>query len=219
MRSASFSSPTFVVPGGSRRCPGYRTQPGMEPTWATQQYLADLDARAHKAAAAPPAYWRHAPQAGPVDEPATHITEIGLCREPVSAELAANVDSTPTARPAHPPGSDRRVDRLDHVREAQMTTTLGDTLTAAASGPDNTSDQVEMVLDLEVGDYLPQFEAAVSLVDIRTERLGVQWVDLELTNGQTMTLNGHDDIAIGPRIRSSEAPARPERDASAFEVS
>ncbi|AQA06917.1 hypothetical protein BVC93_30910 (plasmid) [Mycobacterium sp. MS1601] len=100
-----------------------------------------------------------------------------------------------------------------------MTTTLGDTLTAAASGPDNTSDQVELVLDLEVGDYLPQFEAAVSHVDIRTERLGVQWVDLELTNGQTMTLNGHDDIAIGPRIRSSEAPARPERDATAFEVS
>lgn len=100
-----------------------------------------------------------------------------------------------------------------------MTTTRDDTLASAPAGPDNTADQVEMVLDLEVGDYLPQFEAAVSDVDIRTERLGVQWVDLELTNGQTMTLNGHDDIAISPRPRPCEAPARPERDATAFEVS
>ena len=98
-----------------------------------------------------------------------------------------------------------------------MTTTLGDT--PAASGPDHTSDHVEMVLDLEVGDYLPQFEAAVSHVDIRTERLGMQWVDLELTDGQSMTLTGHDDIAIGPQIRPYEAPARPERDATAFAVS
>lgn len=100
-----------------------------------------------------------------------------------------------------------------------MTTAFGDTLTAAVSGLDNTSERVEMVLDLEVGDYLPQFHAAVSHVDIRTERSCVQWVDLELIDGQTMTLNGHDDIAIGPRILFSEALARPERDATAFEGS
>lgn len=86
----------------------------------------------------------------------------------------------------------------------------GDALAPGPSGSDDTSVQVEMVLDLEVGDYLPQFDATVSDVDIRTERFGVEWVDLKLTDGQTLTLDGHDDIAIRPRRQPSHTPARPE---------
>jgi len=97
-----------------------------------------------------------------------------------------------------------------------MTTTRGDVPALAPSGHDSTADQVEMVLDLEVGDYLPQLHATVCAVDIRTERLGVQWVDLELTDGRTLTLDGHDDVTIGPRRRGSATPTRSEGGTAAF---
>jgi hypothetical protein len=100
-----------------------------------------------------------------------------------------------------------------------MTTTRGDVPAPASSGHDSTADQVELVLDLEVDDYLPLFDATVCAVDIRTERLGVHWVDLELTDGRTLTLDGHDDVTIGPRRRGSSTPRHPEGGTAAFGVS
>ncbi|CAN5472898.1 hypothetical protein BH09ACT8_BH09ACT8_55790 [soil metagenome] len=100
-----------------------------------------------------------------------------------------------------------------------MTTTRGDVPAPAPSGHDSTADQVEMVLDLEVGDYLPQFDAMVCAVDIRTERLGVHWVDLELTDGRTLTLDGHDDVTIGPRRRGFATLTDPEGGTAALAAS
>lgn len=100
-----------------------------------------------------------------------------------------------------------------------MTITRGNVPALAPSGDDSTGDQVEMVLDLEVGDYLPQFDATVCAVDIRTERLGVHWVDLELTNGKTLTLDGHDDVTIGPRRRGLATLTDSEGGTAAFGAS
>lgn len=100
-----------------------------------------------------------------------------------------------------------------------MTTTRGDVPALAPFGQDSTAEQVEMVLDLEVGDYLPQFDATVCAMDIRTERLGVHWVDLELTDGRTLTLNGHDDVTIGSRRRRSATLRHPEGGTAAFGAS
>lgn len=58
--------------------------------------------------------------------------------------------------------------------------------------------EVIAVHDLREGDYLPDYGTTVSAVDIRTERLGVEWVDLLLADQRHLTLDGHDDIAAAP---------------------
>lgn len=95
MRSGPISSPTFIVAAaadvlGDVRNQAWRRAGHRSSTWSTPT------PRPHggrRTAGLPEACTANRC----VNEPATHITEIGLCREPVSAELAANVDSTPTA--------------------------------------------------------------------------------------------------------------------------
>ncbi|MDZ4270823.1 MAG: hypothetical protein U1D00_35015 [Mycobacterium sp.] len=55
--------------------------------------------------------------------------------------------------------------------------------------------QVIVVHDLQEGDYLPDYGSTVNGVEIRTERLGVEWVDILLSDHRQLTLDGHDDIA------------------------
>ena len=55
--------------------------------------------------------------------------------------------------------------------------------------------QVVIVHDLQEGDYLPDYGSTVRAVDVRTERLGIEWVDLQLTDQRQLTLDGHNDIA------------------------
>ncbi|RAV12408.1 hypothetical protein DQP55_12355 [Mycolicibacterium sp. GF69] len=63
------------------------------------------------------------------------------------------------------------------------------------SAPQAGSVQVIVVHDLQEGDYLPDYGGTVKSIEIRTERLGVEWVDLLLSDQRQLTLDGHDDIA------------------------
>ena len=66
------------------------------------------------------------------------------------------------------------------------------------SAPPAAPTEVIVVNDLQEGDYLPDYGSTVSAVEIRTERLGVEWVDLLLADQRHLTLDGHDDIAAVP---------------------
>ena len=78
--------------------------------------------------------------------------------------------------------------------------TRGKDLVPAPTGPDSTSPQVEMVHDLEASDHLTYYNATVCDVEIRTERLGVEWVDLRQVD--------HDGVGAGAvRGRGLAAPS------------
>lgn len=90
-----------------------------------------------------------------------------------------------------------------------MTVHGNDRLPAVASTPYAGPDQVIVVHDLQEGDYLPDYGSTVSGVEIRTERLGVEWVDLLLSDQRQLTLDGHDDIvAISSTVARSATRRR-----------
>ncbi|MCV7022660.1 hypothetical protein H7I77_04750 [Mycolicibacterium novocastrense] len=62
--------------------------------------------------------------------------------------------------------------------------------------------------DLQEGDYLPDYGSTVRAVDVRTERLGIEWVDLQLSDQRQLTLDGHDDIAAIPAMVESTPSGR-----------
>ena len=68
--------------------------------------------------------------------------------------------------------------------------------------------QVVIVHDLQEGDYLPDYGSTVRAVDVRTERLGIEWVDLQLTDQRQLTLDGHNDIAAIPAMVESTPSGR-----------
>jgi len=77
-------------------------------------------------------------------------------------------------------------------------TVRGNERPPAPSAPHAGAAQVIIVHDLQEGDYLPDYGSTVSGIEIRTERLGVEWVDLRLSDQRQLTLDGHDDIAAVP---------------------
>lgn len=84
-------------------------------------------------------------------------------------------------------------------------TVLGERPTASAH---TEAAQVIVVHDLQEGDYLPDYDSTVRGVEIRTERLGVEWVDVLLDDQRHLVLDGYDDIASA---RSMVAPTRSPR--------
>ena len=64
----------------------------------------------------------------------------------------------------------------------------------AASAPHAETAQVIVVHDLQEGDYLPDYDSTVRGVEIRTERLGIEWVDVLLDDQRHLVLDGYDDI-------------------------
>ncbi|PJE00778.1 MAG: hypothetical protein CK429_36210 [Mycobacterium sp.] len=78
----------------------------------------------------------------------------------------------------------------------------------AASAPHAETAQVIVVHDLQEGDYLPDYDSTVRGVEIRTERLGIEWVDVLLDDQRHLVLDGYDDIASA---RSTVQPTRSPR--------
>jgi hypothetical protein len=60
----------------------------------------------------------------------------------------------------------------------------------------NTPTRVEIVHDLEVGDYLPDYHDTVKDVQIITERFGAEYVTIELAGGRAVVLDGLEDIEV-----------------------
>lgn len=64
--------------------------------------------------------------------------------------------------------------------------------------------RVEIVHDLDVGDYLPDYRDSVQAVTITTEQFGTtEYVDITLVGGRVVTLDGLDDIEVGDRASAA----------------
>lgn len=69
--------------------------------------------------------------------------------------------------------------------------------------------QVIVVHDLQEGDYLPDYDSTVRGVEVRTESLGVEWVDVVLADQRHLVLDGYGDIAASPStVESTPSPRR-----------
>ncbi|ART74486.1 hypothetical protein ACNUDN_29140 [Mycobacterium sp. smrl_JER01] len=56
----------------------------------------------------------------------------------------------------------------------------------------------QLVHDIEPGDYLPEFGATVTAIDIVIDHPGCENASITLSDGRTMQLAGLDDITVAP---------------------
>ena len=135
-------------------------------------------------------------------------TEIKCCRDAEVGKPAANLDTT-----RRPPKNARTRERPADAHErtegrpTPMTVRRNER-PPAPRPPRARPTQVVIVHDLQEGDYLPDYGSTVRAVDVRTERLGIEWVDLQLTDQRQLTLDGHNDIAAIPAMVESTPSGR-----------